>query len=119
MKWQMDEGKAAKIKLEHEMEKFKIYRKSNNTHKRNNHKLKKTIRKRYDSIILIGLMMLSALMSGIFIGHAYGENYIYNMSKAELMEERILNACIELKINSPECAMIWGGIDTTNGEPVK
>jgi len=41
---------------------------------------------------------------------AYGENYQYNMTKSEMQDEVITEACARLQINSEQCDMVYGGI---------
>ena len=45
--------------------------------------------------------------------------YMYNMSKEEQFDLRVSEICIELQIENPTCQMTYGGIETSNGEPIK
>ena len=63
--------------------------------------------------------LLGLGIGALALNSVHGENYIYNMTNHDLIESRILDACIELKITSPECMMIYGGIYTGNGEAIK
>ena len=43
----------------------------------------------------------------------------FNMTDELIEEERKLMLCIEWHIQNPECSMLVGSIDNSNGEPIK
>lgn len=69
--------------------------------------------------IVVGIVI--GFIAGIAyaVHTAIAETYSYNMTDDELRESRLLEVCIQLHIEAPACSMIWGGIDTSNGEAIK
>ena len=45
--------------------------------------------------------------------------YGYELTPEDIRETRILETCIEFRIQSDTCSMIWGGLGTSNGEPIR
>lgn len=66
----------------------------------------------------IVLLILNNMPSESVTSDVPNFNGIYNSTSHDDLEGRILNACIELQITSPECSMIYGGMNTGNGEPI-
>ena len=62
--------------------------------------------------LLIGLIVLFGfyLTMNLLTRNAFGENYTYNMTEAEITDELVTQACIQLQINSQQCDMVYGGI---------
>ena len=67
-------------------------------------------------VIVLALIMIVATFVIIGIEYVNAEKYSYNMTEEDLKEERLLEVCIQLHIEAPACSMIWGGLDTSNGE---
>jgi hypothetical protein len=73
-------------------------------------KIKRYIKKNFDTTIIVGLLIASAALSGLFIGHAYG----FNMTEEQTNETKMLPYCenldeVWIPILNNTCSFFYGG----------
>lgn len=77
--------------------------------------------------VIMGLSMVALLVLFVyFVQDAVyksdpnqSQKYTYNMTKQEQFDLMVTDICMELQITNPTCSMVYGGIETGNGEPIK
>jgi hypothetical protein len=63
--------------------------------------------------LLIGLFLFLGFcltINFLTINSGFSEDYKYNLTESDIQDEWITQACIKFSINSPECDMVYGGI---------
>jgi hypothetical protein len=59
---------------------------------------------------LLVFILVAVMWATVELFAVYGEDYKYNLSKSEIHDEWITQACMKFSINTPSCDEVYGGI---------
>jgi hypothetical protein len=72
----------------------------------------------FETFMVIAILVLVFAMSISMIKSAFGENYVYHLTKNESDQVIISELCYN-KVAIDECKLLYGGMDTQFGEALK